>query len=171
MRQAHRIVSVLAAVVFVVEASYGQSLGDVARQQREKQAKVAHVDRKVLTNEDIPQSAEAVSSTSTSTEEEDTAPAAPASNDTHAGNEWKTKIEAQKNSVASLQSQIEKLNSSIHFVEANRYRNGVQYNQKQVQKQDEVEHMQKQLDEQKKLLEDMQESARKAGLGSSVYEP
>jgi uncharacterized coiled-coil protein SlyX len=47
----------------------------------------------------------------------------------------------------------------------------VQYNQRQVQKQDEVQRMQKQLDEQKKKLEEMQESARKAGLGSSVYEP
>ena len=71
----------------------------------------------------------------------------------------------------SMQNQIDKLNSSIHFVEANRYYNGVQYNERQAQKQEEVQRMQKQLDEQKKQLEDMQESARKAGLGSSVYEP
>jgi hypothetical protein len=31
--------------------------------------------------------------------------------------------------------------------------------------------MQQQLEQQKKQLENMQESARKAGLGSSVYEP
>jgi hypothetical protein len=31
--------------------------------------------------------------------------------------------------------------------------------------------MQKQLDTQKKKLEDMQEAARKAGFGSSVYDP
>jgi len=47
----------------------------------------------------------------------------------------------------------------------------VQYNERQIQKQDEVKRMQTQLDDQKKQLEDMQESARKAGLGSSVYEP
>jgi predicted RNase H-like nuclease (RuvC/YqgF family) len=171
MRQAHKIVAVAGVVVFVVVNSYGQSLGDVARAHRQKQAKDAQTTRKVVTNEDIPEHADSVSSTSVSTDEHNTAPGPPASNDTHAGEQWKAKIEAQKSSVASLQNQIDKLNSSIHFVEANRYSNGVQYNERQVQKQDEVQRLQKQLDEQKKRLEDMQESARKAGLGSSVYEP
>jgi predicted RNase H-like nuclease (RuvC/YqgF family) len=171
MRQAHKIVAVVGVVVFVVVNSYGQSLGDVARAQRQKQAKDAQTTRKVVTNEDMPEHAEPVSSTSVSTDERDTAPGSPASNDTRAGEQWKAKIEAQKSSVASLQNQIDKLNSSIHFVEANRYSNGVQYNERQVKKQDEVQRLQKQLDEQKKQLEDMQESARKAGLGSSVYEP
>jgi hypothetical protein len=171
MRQAHKVVSVIVVVLFVVASGNGQSLGDVAREQRQKQAKDAHAARKVVTNEDIPESAEPVSTTSVSTDEHDAAPAATASNDSHAGEQWKAKIEAQKSSVASLQSQIDKLNSSIHFVEANRYYNGVQYNQRQVQKQDEVQRLQKQSDEQKKKLEEMQESARKAGLGSSVYEP
>jgi hypothetical protein len=31
--------------------------------------------------------------------------------------------------------------------------------------------MEQQLDQQKQKLEDMQESARKAGLGNAVYEP
>jgi hypothetical protein len=171
MRQAHKVVAVIGFVLFVIAGSHGQSLGDVARQQRQKQAKDAHATRKVVTNEDIPEHPEAISSTSTSTDESDTAPASPASNDAHSGEQWKAKIEAQKNSVASLQSQIDQLNSSIHFVEANRYTNGVQYNERQVKKQDEVQRMQKQLDEQKKQLEDMRESARKARLGSSVYEP
>jgi predicted RNase H-like nuclease (RuvC/YqgF family) len=171
MRRAHKFFAVTALILFVVAGSYGQSLGDVARQQRQKQAKDGHTARKVVTNEEIPESPEAVASGSTSTEELNGTPASPASNDTHSGEEWKSKIQAQKSSVASLQSQIDKLNSSIHFVEANRYTNGVQYNQRQVQKQDEVHRMQKQLEEQKKKLEDMQESARKAGLGSSVYDP
>jgi chromosome segregation ATPase len=169
--QAYKPFSVISMVLLAVVVSYGQSLGDVAREQRQKQAKAANTTHKVVTNEDIPESPEAVSSTSVSNSEHDGPPATPASNDTHSGEEWKAKIEAQRNSVESLQNQIDKLNSSIHFVEANRYTNGVQYNQRQVQKQDEVQRMQKQLDEQKQKLEDMQESARKAGLGSSVYEP
>jgi predicted RNase H-like nuclease (RuvC/YqgF family) len=171
MRRANKFFTVIGLVLFVVAGSYAQSLGDVARQQREKQAKGGHTARKVVTNEEIPENPEAVASGSTSAEEHSGTPASSASNDTHSGEEWKSKIQAQKSSVASLQSQIDKLNSSIHFVEANRYTNGVQYNQRQVQKQDEVQRMQKQLDEQKKNLEDMQESARKAGLGSSVYDP
>ncbi len=171
MRRAYKFFAVIGSILFVVAGSYGQSLGDVARQQRQKQEKDGHTARKVVTNEEIPEHPESVSSGSTSTDEHDSTPAPPASNDTHSGEEWKAKIQGQKSSVASLQSQIDRLNSSIHFVEANHYTNGVQYNQRQVQKQDEVQRMQKQLDEQKKKLEDMQESARRAGLGSSVYDP
>jgi predicted RNase H-like nuclease (RuvC/YqgF family) len=170
MRRAHKVVVVMAAV-FIVTGSYGQSLGDVAREQRQKQTKDAHAARKVLTNEDMPDRPEETASSSAVTDEHDTAPPSHASNDTHASEQWKAKIETQKSSIASLQGQIDKLNSSIHFVEADRYYNGVQHNERQVKKQEEVERMQKQLDDQKKQLEDMQESARKAGLGSSVYEP
>jgi len=171
MRQAHKIVAVAGAVLFVVASSYGQSLGDVAREHRQKQAKDAHATHKVVTNEDIPEQTEPVPSTSVSTNEHDSAPGLPAANDTHAAEQWKAKIEAQKSSVASLQSQIDQLNSSIHFAGGNCVANCVQYNERQIQKQDEVKRMQTQLDDQKKQLEDMQESARKAGLGSSVYEP
>lgn len=171
MRQAHKIVAIAGVVFVAIVGSYAQSLGDVAREQRQKQAKDAHPTHKVLTNEDLPESTEPVASPSTGTDQHDPAPGSAASNDTHAGKQWKAKIEAQKNSVASLQNQIDKLNSSIYFVEANHYYNGVQYNERQARKQEEVQRMQKQLDEQKKQLEEMQESARKAGLGSSVYDP
>jgi hypothetical protein len=172
MRQAYKIVAVMGVVLFVIASTYGQSLGDVAREQRQKQAEDAHhTERKVLTNEDLPERVEPESSTSVSTDEHEPTPAAPASNDIHAGEQWKAKIETRRNSIASLQSQIDKLNSSIHFAGPNCVANCVQYNEGQIRKQDEVERMQKQLDQQKKQLEDMQESARKAGLGSSVYEP
>src|SRR5277367_1683371 len=165
MRQACKIIAIAGLISFAT-ASYAQSLGDVAREQRQKQAKDAHPVHKVVTNEDIPESPEAVSTTSVSDE-----PATPASNDTHAAEQWKAKLETQRSSIASLQSQIDKLNASIHFAGPNCVANCVQYNERQIHKQDEVERMQKQLEEQKQKLEDMQESARKAGLGSSVYEP
>jgi len=56
-------------------------------------------------------------------------------------------------------------------VEANAYRNGVEYNKLQAHKQQEVERLQGQLDEQKRDLEQMQEKARKAGYGSAVWDP
>jgi predicted RNase H-like nuclease (RuvC/YqgF family) len=90
---------------------------------------------------------------------------------TRSGEQWKAAIQAQKDAIAAMQSQVDKLNASVHFVEANRYTNGVQYNQYQLEKQKQVQQMQKQLDTQKKKLEDMQEAARKAGFGSSVYDP
>lgn len=170
MSRSRRIAFAVTLTLACLASSHAQSLGDVAREQRQKQAKDAHAERKVLTNEDLPERTEPESSTSV-TDEHEATPAAPATNDAHAGQQWKAKIEAQRNSVASLQDQIDKLNASIHFAGPNCVANCVQYNERQIHKQDEVERMQKQLEEQKKKLEDLQESARKAGLGSSVYEP
>jgi predicted RNase H-like nuclease (RuvC/YqgF family) len=178
MRHNYKIFAVAVMGLFVVAGCYAQSLGDVARAQREKQAqadqgkdKDATAKHKVITNEDMPESVEPASSTSVSTDKHDAAPATSAANDSHSAEQWKSKIEAQKSSVASLQSQIDSLNSSIHFAPGNCVANCVAYNEQQVNKQEEVERMQNQLNEQKQKLEDMQESARKAGLGSSVYEP
>ena len=87
------------------------------------------------------------------------------------GDQLKAAIQRQKSAVADLKSHIDKLQDSIHFVEANAYRNGVEYNRAQAEKQQEVQRLQGQLDEQRKNLEQMQETARKAGFGSSVWDP
>jgi chromosome segregation ATPase len=171
MSRANKLVAAFGMALFFATGSYGQSLGDVAREQRQKQGKDAHATRKVVTDEDMPEHSEANSSTSVISDEHDAAPASPASNNARAGEQWKAEIEKQRTSVASLQSQIDKLNASIHFAPANCVVNCVQHNEKQVAKQDEVQRMQKELGERTKQLEEMQESARKAGLGSSVYEP
>ena len=56
-------------------------------------------------------------------------------------------------------------------MEANAYRNGVEYNKRQAQKQQEVERLKSQYEEQKRDLEQMQENARKSGFGSAVWDP
>ena len=145
---------------------YGQSLGDVAREQRQKQqAKQTPAAPKVITNDDIPEQPD--SSPSNSPQVADSA----SPHGTKSAEQWKAEILAQKKSIAALQSQIDRLSSTVHFVEANRYWNGVQHNERQVQKQDQVARMQAQLDGQKKKLEDMQESARRDGYGNAVYDP
>jgi hypothetical protein len=171
MNQSYKFVVVIAVVLSAMANGYGQSLGDVARAQRQKQAKDTHASRKILTNEDLPDRPDEPASTSVQGDERACGQAPRPSNDEHAAEHWKSVIQAQKSTIASLQSQINRVNSSIHFVDATRYNNGVQHNQRQAQKQDDVERMQQQLEEQKKQLEEMQESARRAGLGSSVYEP
>jgi len=71
-----------------------------------------------------------------------------------------------------MQAQIDKLNGSIRFVDSNAYVNGVQYNQYQVKKQQQAAKSAKtQIAEQKKSLEQMQDAAKKAGMGSAVYDP
>jgi hypothetical protein len=84
--------------------------------------------------------------------------------------EWKSAIQAQKAAIASLQGEISTLSASIHFP-VSCLRNCVQRNERQLQKENRVEVMKAQLDEQQKRLEDMQEAARKQGYGNSVYDP
>jgi hypothetical protein len=85
--------------------------------------------------------------------------------------QWKSQIQAQKSAIASLKSEIASLNESVHYAGGNCVANCVQWNERQKEKQDRVEVMKQQLEEQEKRLEDLQESARKQGFGSSVYEP
>jgi predicted RNase H-like nuclease (RuvC/YqgF family) len=85
--------------------------------------------------------------------------------------QWKSQIQAQKSAIASLQREIASLSESVHYAGGNCVANCVQWNERQKEKQDRVEVMKQQLEEQEKRMEDLQESARKQGFGSSVYEP
>ena len=84
---------------------------------------------------------------------------------------WKSQIQEQKSAIAQLQQQIEQLSSSIHYAGANCVSNCEKWNEHQQQKQEQVDTMKSQLQELQHHLEEMQESARKQGFGSSVYEP
>jgi len=149
---------------------YSQSLGEVAREERQKQeAKKAQAASKVITNEDLPEHAYTDDSASSGQASRESAPSQPMGS--KPSEQWKAEIAAQRRSVDDLQKQIDRLNSSIHFAPGNCVRNCVQWNEHQIQKQDEVQHMQAELEEQKKKLEDMQEAARKEGYGNAVYEP
>ena len=85
--------------------------------------------------------------------------------------QWKEQILAQKNSLMTLQSQISELANSIQYAGANCVANCVQWNERQQQKQEQLETMKAQLERTQKSLEDMQDAARKQGFGSSVYDP
>ncbi|MGO9087218.1 MAG: hypothetical protein ACLP6G_20180 [Terriglobales bacterium] len=84
---------------------------------------------------------------------------------------WKVQIMAQKNAIANLKSNIDSLSASIQYAGGNCVSNCVQWNERQKQKQDQVDAMKMQLEDQQKRLDDMQEAARQQGYGSSVYDP
>jgi len=84
---------------------------------------------------------------------------------------WKSQILAQKNAITGLEQDIKSLGDSIHYAGANCVANCTQWNEKQQQKQQEVDTLKAQLEEARKQLEEMQEAARKEGFGSSVYDP
>jgi len=153
------------------------SLGDLARQQRQQkdQSKTAPgkdaKSSKVITNEEIPEHAEAGSLHKVSASAQETGTTASSIGPKISAEQWKSQIVAQKNQVNSLQNQIDELNESIRFAPANCVANCVGWNERQREKQQRAERMQAQLEDQKKRLDDMQESARKQGYGSSVYDP
>lgn len=178
-----RVCSISAVSFLVAVLALGQdspSLGDVARQARKQkqqnqdpQTNAAQSSKttKVITNEEIPEHSEADAQPSAQDDvRQENAPSSSGGAKIPA-EQWKSRIEAQKNAVLSLQNSIDKLNDSIHFAPGNCVSGCVQWNERQKEKQQEVERGQAQLAEQKKRLEDMQESARRQGYGSSVYDP
>ena len=167
------LVATLLCMLVQSQPVRGQSLGDVARKERQKQqSKDARPAKKVITDDDMPEHpASEPSATSSKDQKKDFSSALSAEGGKKSAERWKAEIQAQKNVVASLQRSLDRLNSSIHFVEANRYVDGAEYNQTQMQKQQRAQQMQVQLDEQKQKLEDMQEAARRAGFGNAVYDP
>jgi len=194
-----RVFVVFAAVTFLCICSHAQddqSLGDLARQvraqkqQKGSQAKEASVSQPgtkassqaktphVLNSDDgsdstVPKSANLNHSDSGKTGSADAkssdAPD-PSQREAEAEN-WKSQIQEQKSAIAQLQQQIEQLSSSIHYAGANCVSNCEKWNEHQQQKQEQVDTMKSQLQELQHHLEEMQESARKQGFGSSVYEP
>jgi hypothetical protein len=162
-----------AGVLFAQETS----LGDLGRQQRGKQkAKSGMSAARVITDDDMPKRPDAPMQSENAKEDEkdERAPnrdsRSPAPN-SQSAEYWKAQILIQKRSVSAQQEQVNQFRESIHFVEANRYVNGAQYNEQQRRRQIQLDQMEKQLEQQKKRLADMQDSARKAGFGNSVYDP
>jgi hypothetical protein len=171
---------VLSAVITVAAgrawAQDDVSLGDLARQQRQqreqskttpdKDAKTP----KVITNEEIP-SHPGPKIRSVANKGTDDALPTPSEEPKQSAQYWKSQIIAQKNQINVLQRQVDELAESIRFAPANCVANCVGWNERQREKQERVESMKSQLDEEKRRLEDLQDSARRQGYGSSVYDP
>lgn len=167
--------AVIAPVVRVVWAQDSPSLGDLARQQRQQkeQSKATPKDpktSKIITNEEMPPSTEPQSIRAASKGNHDALPAAQ-DEPKQSAEHWKSQIIAQKNQIATLQRQVDELSESIRFAPANCAANCVGWNERQREKQRRAESMQSQLEEEKRRLEDLQDSARRQGYGSSVYDP
>jgi DNA repair exonuclease SbcCD ATPase subunit len=162
--------SVLAASAYAQDSD-APSLGDVARQQRQhEQTKDAKP--KVITNADIPAHSDDQPDTISEIGGPDKAPLpVPSSGPRPSSEHLRSQIQQEKSRVAELQRQIDEINQSIRFAPANCVRGCVQWNQRQEQKQQQVERLQAQLEEQKQHLQELQESARKQGFGSSVFDP
>jgi gas vesicle protein len=87
------------------------------------------------------------------------------------GEQVRTQIVQLKGNIASLQSQITDLEQSIHYTGNNCVYGCAQWNENQQKKQEQVETLKQQLAQQQENLDQAQETARKQGYGSSVYDP
>lgn len=131
------------------------------------QPKAAHI----VTNDDTPERA-TVTTASVHQKLPSESEAQPTAGDRNAlAERYKSEILAQKTTIAALEQDIRTIGDSIHFAGGNCVANCAQWNEHQQEKQQQVETMKTQLEEQRKLLEDLQEEARKAGFGGSVTEP
>ncbi len=182
------IIEILALLFLTGVTGYSQSLGDVARENREKKAaETSTTPPKVITNADLPKNPDG----DTGATEENNTPATPSPADAAASRKaarqradeqraachWKQQILAQKDTIANQQARIDKLRTSIHFFDANsNYCSYASYaceayNRRQAQRMERLKQMEQQLDQQKQKLEEMQEAARRAGMHTAVYDP
>lgn len=179
---------IFAIVMLLNLAAYGQtqSLADVAREYKEKQAadEAAGVQPRVYTNKDLPTGSDLPSDTSQAQPE----PRDPAMNrsfderspqqhspeqglvDQRAGVEWRNRIQAQQARVADLQARIDQLSARIHPQGGTAQYEGP-YTRVQGRAMERLDQMRQMLDWQKQRLDQMQEAARHAGMHSTVYEP
>jgi len=171
--------TILAIALLMISAAYGQSLGDIARANREKQnaENASAAQPKVITNANLPKDpdaneepAEAPSGASVSSTAADHRSAQQRLAEQRAADQWKRQILAQKNKMATLQARIDQLNASIRSAGGSAQYEGP-YNRYQARQLQRVAQIQLQLDEQKMKLDQMQEAARHAGMHSAVYDP
>ncbi len=161
--------------------AYGQSLGQVARENQQK--KVAEdasgAQPKVFTNKDLPKDPEANPGTPEAPLRADVVASSKADDyrsaeqrvaEQRATEQWRRQILAQESKIASLQARIDQLNASIRAAGGNVQYEGP-YNRYQARQLERVAQVQQQLDERKRTLDGMQEAARRAGMHTTVYDP
>ena len=170
---------IIAIVLLTNLAAYAQSLGEIARENREKQKaqEGSGVPPRMITNKDLPEDPEG-SKGLREPQPGDVARNTPAGRpfeehrfgQERAPGQWTRQILTQENRMANLQARIDQLNTSLHLPGRSAQYEGPS-NRFQARQLQRVEQMHQRLDEQKRILEEMQEAARHAGLHTRTYDP
>jgi uncharacterized protein YukE len=178
LKSSSAVLSAIASIL-LAHSVCAQSLGDIARQQREKNKQQATTTNKVLTNDDLSTPAHSADLTSDDTQQKKNAKQkTPASKEQSkkdeepSADELKAAIQDKKEAIAETQDEIAKLQSTINYVQNNRniYTNAPEYNDRQKRKEQEVNRLKGVLQQQQDELKDLQDTARKAGYGSALYD-
>ena len=159
--------------------AYGQSLGDVARENRGKKAEAAATTpSKVITNVDLAKDAQAPEAADASSRAQ-SAPSGKTGDrttaasrvDPRAAEQWRRQILAQKRTVATLEKRLARFQASISEMDASAISRGEILTRNQALEQERVAQVQEQLEEQRAKLLEMQEDARRAGMYPQIYDP
>jgi hypothetical protein len=177
-----RFIKIATVALLTNLAAYGQSLGEIAREYREKQnaEQASGAQPKMITNKDLPANPEgyqAPRETQSSSAETNFGKAPDRSAqrleqqllaEQRVGEQWRRQIVEQENRVAAIQARIDQISASIRS-------GGVSaqgpYNRYQALQLEHAAQLQMHLDEQKRRLDAMQEAARRAGMHTAVYDP
>lgn len=167
-------VPITTLLLFASVAAYGQSLGDVARQTREKEA-AATAPAKVITDGDLAPGASETglpTKSQTASQGKSRASSGPANPlDSHAAEQWRRQILAQKRTVETLEKRLARYQASLSSVDAAAISRGEILSRSQALEQERIAQVHEQLGEQRAKLLEIQEEARRAGMHTQVYDP
>jgi hypothetical protein len=160
-------------------AVYGQSLGDVAREDREKKAETAATaPPKVITDADLAKGAQAPEEVGAPAKAQTASAGKTGAGKAVATNpldpraeQWRRQILAQKRTVATLEKRLARFQASLSPMDASAIARGEILSRNQALEQERLAQVQEQLEEQRAKLLDMQEEARRAGMHTLVYDP
>lgn len=174
------LLKLLAIGLLTNSICYGQSLGDVARENRERTAEDAAIAPPlVITTADFPKNMhtnpapselQAEKSNQAADQRSAQRSAQQRIAQQRAAQQWKQQILAQKQKVLTLQARINQLHESIQAANGSVQFEGPS-NRYQARQLQQVMQIQQQLEVQKIKLDQMQDAARHAGLHSAVYDP
>jgi hypothetical protein len=189
MQKYKATVLISAAACLLASAGLAQSLGDAARQERQKKpSKNASTARRVITDDDMPQRTAGPAAATSSPSNQPAGQASPAVSQTdgqppasaevgaleqwtRAGSEWKARILAQKAKIESMQTYLEKVKASVHFASKNADYDATLVNVQALEKLQEAKRLEKQLEGENTTLQNMQQAAQDAGYDASIYDP
>jgi hypothetical protein len=173
-------VSITTLLLLASVSASGQSLGDVARENRGKKAEAApNAPQKVITDADLSKDAQGPEEVGPSSKAQNGTPgkagvgkaAATSPMNPQAMGQWRRQILAQKRTVETLEKRLARFQASLSSVDASAISRGEILTRSQALEHDRIAQVQEQLDEQRAKLLEMQEEARRAGMHTQVYDP
>lgn len=169
-------IPITALLLLASVAVYGQSLGNIAREDREKKAEAAATaPPKVITDADLAKDAQAPEEVGASANAQ--TPSAGKSGTVATrpldprAEQWRRQILAQKRTVATLEKRLARFQASLSPMDASAISRGEILSRNQALEQERLARVQEQLEEQRAKLLEMQEEARRAGMHTLVYDP